>query len=470
MAERCPKNKPNCLKKSTKNKSILFEEDCSDGPYRPIDALTSILDNYKNRDNDTITDGDLIYKSKDKAQDQHCYPFDTAWLAVIKDIEKRLHLLTKTDIPSMIRDPAFKEQMVKDLKKTPLKDSFNLTEIFKKIADVGRERWDCATSPSPGCDIANAIITGLDNFIKSEGFKKLSDMLSDVTQNPQEMRKMLNEAQKALSDDTIETTDIMKRTETLFQLIRGIMNPVEDLTNLADKDVERYFSDLINLMNTVKKGGKKTKKRRTKHKGRNKKTKRVAGGGRFNPKKFIFGLSPVGVGGDINVIGFVIGFGLFWALFALEPVRLLGVGAYNVYEKVDKKVKSIKERRAKAAADAERIRREEEEAAAINAEDRRIEARIYGVPLAAYAKVDPNPKKSSPRSYSSGDFPPPLSSPSTKPPSYKTAMAPRVKTPPVVRNPPSPPREPAPQPPIEERSRDDEDAASLYGMYGRRSG
>jgi len=463
MAERCPKNKPNCLKKSTKNKSILFEEDCSDGPYRPIDALTAILDNYKNRDNDF---GDKTNKAD---KDQHCYPFDTAWLAVIKDIEKRLHLLTQTDIPSMIRNPAFKEQMVKDVKKTPLKDSFNLTEIFTKIADVGRERWDCATSPSPGCDIANAIITGLDNFIKSEGFKKLSDMLSDVTQNPQEMRKMLNEAQKALSDDTIETTDIMKRMETLFQLIRGIMNPVEDLTNLADKDVEGYFSDLINLMNTVKKGGKKTKKRRTKSKRRSKKTKRVAGGGRFNAKKFIFGLSPVGVGGDINVIGFVIGFALFWALFALEPVRLLGVGAYNVYEKVDKKVKSIKDRRAKAAAEAERIRREEEEAAAINEEDRRIEGRIYGVPLAAYAKVDPNPKKSSPRSYSSGDFPPPLSSPSGSPPSYKTAMAPRVKTPPVVRTPPSPPREPAPQPPIEEPQRD-EDAASLYRMYGRRSG
>lgn len=465
MAERCPKNKPNCLKKSTKNKSILFEEDCSDGPYRPIDALTAILDNYKNRDNDTITDGDLIYKSKDKAQDQHCYPFDTAWLAVIKDIEKRLHLLTKTDISSMIRDPAFKEQMVKDVKKTPLKDSFDLTEIFTKIADVGRERWDCATSPSPGCDIANAIITGLDNFIKSEGFKKLSDMLSDVTQNPQEMRKMLNEAQKALSDDTIETTDIMKRTETLFQLIRGIMNPVEDLTNLADKDVEGYFSDLINLMNTVKKGGKKTKKRLTKSKRRSKKTKRVAGGGRFNAKKFIFGLSPVGVGGDINVIGFVIGFGLFWALFALEPVRWLGVGAYNVY----KKVKSIKDRRAKAAADRERIRREEREAeeeeAAINVVDRSIERRIHGAPLPPYAKVNPNPKKSSTRSYSSGDFPPPISSPSGSPPSYKTAMAPRVKTPSVERNPYLPPS----PPPIEERSRSDEDAASLYRMYGRRS-
>ena len=466
MAERCPKAKPNCLKKSTKNKSILFEKNCSDTPYRPIDALTTILYNYENRDNDF---GDIIYKAD---KEQTCYPFDTAWLAVIKDIEKRLHLLTKTDIPSMIRDPAFKEQMVNEVKKTPLKDSFNLTEIFTKIADVGRERWDCATSPRPGCDIANAIITGLDNFIKSEGFKKLSDMLSDVTQDPREMRKMLNETQKALSDDTIETTDIMKRTETLFQLIRGIMNPVEDLTNLADKDVEGYFSDLINLMNTVKKGGKKTKKRRTKHKGRNKKTKRVAGGGRFNAKKFIFGLSPVGVGGDINVIGFVIGFGLFWALFALEPVRLLGVGAYNVYEKV----KSIKDRRAKAAAEAERIRREQEEAekeaAAINAVDRSIERRIHGAKLAPYAKTDPNPKKTSPRSYTSGDFPPPLSSPSTKPPSYKTAMAPRVKTPSAERNPylaPSPPRGPVPQPPSEERSREDEDAASLYGRYGRRS-
>jgi hypothetical protein len=440
MAERCPKAKPNCLKKSTKNKSILFEQDCSDRPYRPIDALTTILNNYRGKE----TDGDLIYKAD---KDQHCYPFDTAWLAVIKDIEKRLHLLTQTDIPSMISDPAFKEKMVKDFKKTPLNDSLNLTEIFTKISDVGKERWNCAKSPRPGCDIANEIITGLDNFIKSEGFKKLSDMLSDVTQDPQEMRKMLNETQKALSDDTIETTDIMKRTETLFQLIRGIMNPVEDLTNLADKDVERYFSDLINLMNTVKKGGKKTKKRRTKHKGRNKKTKRVAGGGRFNAKKFIFGLSPVGVGGDINVIGFVIGFGLFWALFALEPVRLLGVGAYNVYEKV----KSIKERRAKAAADRERILRQEreaeEEAAAVNARDRSVERRIHGVRLPAYTRVNPNPKKSSPRSYHSVDFPPPLSSPSGSPPSYKTAMAPRVKTPSAERNPylaPSPPRGPVP--------------------------
>ena len=183
-------------------------------------------------------------------------------------------------------------------------------------------------------------------------------------------------------------------------------------------------------------------------------------------------MSPVGVGGDINVIGFVIGFGLFWALFALEPVRLLGVGAYNVYEKV----KSIKDRRAKAAAEAERIRREQEEAekeaAAINAVDRSIERRIHGAKLAPYAKTDPNPKKTSPRSYTSGDFPPPLSSPSTKPPSYKTAMAPRVKTPSAERNPylaPSPPRGPVPQPPSEERSREDEDAASLYGRYGRRS-
>ena len=173
MAERCPKAKPNCLKKSTKNKSILFEKNCSDTPYRPINSLTSILYNYENRGKETITDGDIIYKAD---KEQHCYPFDTAWLAVIKDIEKRLHLLTKTDIPSMIRDPAFKEKMVKDLKKTPLNDSFNLTEIFTKIADVGKERWNCAKSPSPGCDIANAIITGLDNFIKSESFKKLSDM------------------------------------------------------------------------------------------------------------------------------------------------------------------------------------------------------------------------------------------------------------------------------------------------------
>jgi hypothetical protein len=460
MAERCPKTKPNCLKKSTKNKSILFEKNCSDTPYRPIDALTSILYNYENKDKDF---GDKTNKAD---KEQHCYPFDTAWLAVIKDIEKRLHLLTKTDIPSMLRDPAFKEQMVKDLKKTPLNDRFNLTEIFTKIADVGRERWNCTKSPSPGCDIANAIITGLDNFIKSEGFKKLSDMLSDVTQDPQEMRKMLNEAQNALSDDTIEKTDIIKKTETLFQLIRGIMNPVEDLTNLADKDVEGYFSDLTNLMNTVKKGGKKTKKRRTKRKGWSKKTKRVAGGGRFNAKKFVFGLSPSRVGADINVVGWIIGFGLFWALFALEPVRLLGVGAYNVYEKV----KSIKDRRAKAAAEAERIRREQEEAekeaAAINAVDRSIERRIHGAKLAPYAIVDPNTKKTSPRSYHSGDFPPPLSSPSTKPPSYKTAMAPPAAASPVGRNPYLPPIEPAPEP-IEESQRDD--SSGLYGRYGMRN-
>ena len=91
MAERCPKAKPNCLKKSTKNKSILFEEDCSDRPYRPIDALTTILNNYENRDDNF---GD---KTNKEDKEQHCYPFDTAWLAVIKDIEKRLHLLTNTD-------------------------------------------------------------------------------------------------------------------------------------------------------------------------------------------------------------------------------------------------------------------------------------------------------------------------------------------------------------------------------------
>jgi len=468
MAERCPKNKPNCLKKSTKNKSILFEQDCSDRPYRPINALTSILYNYENRDNDL---GDIIYKyeDEDKEQDQHCYPFDTAWLAVIKDIEKRLHLLTKTDIPSMLRDPAFKEQMVnevKDLKKNPLNDSFNLTEIFTKIADVGRERWDCATSPSPGCDIANAILTGLDNFIKSEGFKKLSDMLSDVTQNPQEMRKMLNETQKSLNDDVIEKTDIMKRTETLFQLIRGIMNPVEDLTNLSDKDVERYFSDLINLMNTVKKGGKKTKKRRTKHKGRNKKTKRVAGGGRFNAKKFLFGLSPIRVGGDINLIGFLFGLVFFCVLFfGLEHIRWIGKKTHSAYEKV----KSIKDRERKAAAEAERIRIEQEEAekeaAAIKAVDRSIERRIHGAKLAAYTRVNPNPKKSSPRSYSSADFPPPISSPSGSPPSYKTAMAPRVKTPSVERNPYLPPSSPREESPIEES----QISSGLYGRYGMRN-
>ncbi len=416
MTERCPKAKPNCLKKSTKNKSILFEKDCSDTPYRPINALTTILNNYRGKD----TDGDLIYKADNE---QTCYPFDTAWLAVIKDIEKRLHLLTKTDIPSMIRDPALKEKMVNDVK--TLNDSFNLTEIFTKIADVGRERWDCTTSP--GCDIANAIINGLDNFIKSEGFKKLSDMLSDVTEDPQEMRKMLTDAQKALSDDTIEKPDIIKKMETLFALIRGIMNPVEDLTNLADKDVEGYFSELINLMNTVKKGGKGTKKRRTKRKGQSKKTKRVAGGGRFNPKNFVFGLSPTRVGANSNMISFLIGIAFFWTLFALEPVRWIGVGTYYGY----KKVKSIKENRAKAKADRERIRREqqeaEERAAALNAVDRSVERRIHGVRLPAYTRVNQNPNKSSPRSYYSVDFPPPVSSPSTQPPSYKTAMAPRVE-------------------------------------------
>ena len=141
---------------------------------------------------------------------------------------------------------------------------------------------------------------------------------------------------------------------------------------------------------------------------------------------------------------------MFWALFALEPVRWLGVGAYNVYEKV----KSIKDRKRKAAAEAERIRREQEEEeaelAAKNRVDMQIEEKIHGAKLAPYAKVDPNTKKSSPRSYTSGDFPPPLSSPSTKPPSYKTAMA------------PSPPKERAPQPPREEEPQGGEDEASLH--------
>jgi hypothetical protein len=361
--EKCPENKPICLKISTKRverpEEKMIQKKCDGTDYVPIDALETLL-KYAPKENTESEDFD----PKEEGHEQHCYFFETAWLIVIKDIEKRIDLMKKVDIAQLLQNLEFKTQM-----ESVIKRPFNIQELFEKIIEVGKQKWETKKDES----LAYAILTNMETLVKSEGFDNFSKQTLKYTTDPENSQSI----DKAITQEIQE--DVLDKIKTLFVMTYAIMNDKEDLTNMEYKsvaDINAYFKDMEIIFkmfkpskkNTTVKGGRK-KKNKTKKGGYR---TILATGNRFG--NFMYQATEVPL---LGYIPMVISFAILVSEFALHVVTKPFRMGFNVVHKKYKTAKFIKEQnrleeqaiREQAAAERLSIERRERERERLIKED-----------------------------------------------------------------------------------------------------
>jgi hypothetical protein len=350
--EKCPENKPICLKISTKRverpEEKMIQKKCDGTDYVPIDALETLL-KYAPKENTESEDFD----PKEKGHEQHCYFFETAWLIVIKDIEKRIDLMKKVDVAQLLQNPEFKTQM-----ESVIKRRLDIKELFEKIIEVGEQKWETNKDKE---SLAYAILTNMKTLVKSEGFGNFSKQTLNYTSNLENSQSI----DKAITQEIQE--DVLDKIKTLFKMTYAIMNDKEDLTNMEYKsvaDINAYFKDMEIIFkmfkpskkNTTVKGGRK-KKNKTKKGGYR---TILATGNRFGD--FMYQATEVPLLGYIPMI---ISIAILAAEFAVHLVTKPFRMGFNVVHRKYKTAKFIKEQkrlreqaiREEAAAERRRVER-----------------------------------------------------------------------------------------------------------------
>lgn len=400
--EKCPENKPICLKISTKRverpEEKMIQKKCDGTDYVPIDALETLL-KYAPKEN---TESDDFYPNEE-GHEQHCYFFETAWLIVIKDIEKRIDLMKKVDVAQLLQNPEFKTQM-----ESVIKRRLDIKELFEKIIEVGEQKWETKKDEE---SLAYAILTNMKTLVKSDGFGNFSKQTLNYTSN------LENDIQPTDAITTQEIQeDVLDKIKTLFVMTYAIMNDKEDLTNMEYKsvaDINAYFKD----MEIIFKMFKPSKKNTTVKGGRKKKNKTKKGGfyksilardNRFGDFMYqatefpILGNIPLLISVAIFVPEFFIQLGfLIGVRMPTKPFRM----AFNAARKKKEKARKEKE---------EKLQREQAEREEAEKERLIVEGRErYRAELIKEALLIPGPYKQvpSPRRSSQKSLPPSYEAP-----------------------------------------------------------
>jgi hypothetical protein len=287
MPRLCKAPRQICLNRDrTQNNKLL--NTCNNEPFIPIDALEKLL-KYAN-EKETATDEITTDNNS-----QNCYNFDLAWKIVITDIADKIDVMKENGFEEAMNKPEIIEKLKQKLKEIPqseLKTPLNLQELFNKIIEVGRLRWDnpisCNDNTNVDC-VAAAILDNLAALVESSSFKLLSDDIKNITENPNELTVDLEEEEEEESSlpeggaPPTDNTTILDEIKSLFKYTISIMNLKGDLTNTIPKEertVEFIKAKFQKLNEIVKKaypvaGGKR--KTRKYNKRKNSKTQKKGG-------------------------------------------------------------------------------------------------------------------------------------------------------------------------------------------------
>ena len=257
---------------------------------------------------------DKRFKKKDKNdEEENCYAFDTAWLAVIKDVIHRVENMKETyniesykidstkesnNPPKPQIDDETADKLLEVMKEDMKKNTIDLLGIFTNIYEVAKKKWNCnddnvcnSDTPFPeNNDIASAIMRGFDRLIGDTGFIDFCNIMNGTQEQGEEEQEQVEKEGRSSSVRSTSTrrqsqqapavqqapalqqasavqqapaaseltntqmidslfNDIFKQVELLFKYVMVIMNPAADLTNAIREIREKITIEKIEKMN-----------------------------------------------------------------------------------------------------------------------------------------------------------------------------------------------------------------------------
>ena len=222
----------------------------SDRPYSPINALNYLL-KYKELDNNNY---DNYVNIKDESKippGESCYNFERAWLAIIRDIHKRIN--TFTNLPTTMQEE------IKNTATIP-NEKIDIMKTFTDIITIAETNWN--TNCGEYCDITSKYISKYKKLLANEGFILFCSKFSNLT--PTTIKNI-----DMTGASPAEIKKVGDSIKDLFDLTLPFMSEVRDLQN-SQQDFDDKMENVINYFKINKKGGKKTRKRKTRIKKRTK--------------------------------------------------------------------------------------------------------------------------------------------------------------------------------------------------------
>ena len=281
---KCEKPRPICLNKE-KSKGKINK--CGGVETSPIELLGYIATEYLQAENTNpvVTNEDVPI-----VDDDNCYDFSTAWLAVIQNIKHNIVSVTKEDLT-----PESIKEVISNIEFTP--NTITLTKLFEIIIVIGTGKFG----------EGNPYVKGLNEIVESPGFKNVSDTVAKIVNN-----HTTPDIPKDYSPPSPDELSLIKKNLiALFDYTLPIMNEATDIGNVYNKsdNLGKKINEIKNMFNGKQStgGGNKTKKTRkykkthgkrkgnTKHKKNIRKTRKIKQKGGFIPA-IILGLFLIWVG------------------------------------------------------------------------------------------------------------------------------------------------------------------------------
>lgn len=340
----CPIDSPICLLKLP---GKIMEKNCQGQKnviYSPVQTLTKLLDYAKqnNEEKSSMDRGD--------GQFENCYPFDVAWLVVIRDLVHKLEVMKNNE--NILKEIVESLKNTEPQKNIEENEPFDLNQIFTQILKVGEERFETSVetcNDSLYCDY----LKYLKSIIDSNNFKAFSDILIKMSTNPAVLSDVASKVSDVIESSSNDET-FKKSIEMVILLLQSslpIMNKKENIVSTDKNDVLLNFFGVTSPSN----GGRKRKKKKhtkrkthTKRRTQSKTKKRTKKRTKKNIKRNTLSWkNQMKIRGGYRDrdrgLGMAVGFGLFapvagWSMLgvwiASMAIYTVIKGSYNVAKKL----------------------------------------------------------------------------------------------------------------------------------------